>query len=273
MRFSSSSIGNMSISSLFTRFFDLAIPKRCAVCRELVPKNSALCPACEEEYKKERLAECGICGHLLCECACPTPYLSKHGVKRLVKLFRYRPSDTHGHSLNLLLYRLKHDNVSALRDFLAEDLKAAMDKTVGRPLPAVITFVPRTVRERRKYGFDQSGELAKALAKKTGIPFAVLLKRAAKTPPQKKLRSTEERIKNAKASYAPACEENLRGRTVFLLDDTVTTGSSIAACAHILRTMGAREIVAIAPFLSYRHKNIAFEHAKNSREERFYAKK
>ena len=210
---------------------------------------------------------------MLCECFCPTPYLSKHGVKRHIKLFRYRPSETHKHSLNLLLYRLKHDNVSLLRDFLAQDLKEAMEKTLGKTDDAVITFVPRTVREKRKYGFDQSKELAKALAKKTGIPFLVLLKRTAKTPPQKKLRSTEERIKNAKASYAPACKENLRGRTVFLLDDTVTTGASLSACAHILRSMGAKEIIAISPFLSYRHKNIAFEHEKNSREEKFYAKK
>jgi len=190
-----------------------------------------------------------------------------------VQLFRYRPSDTHKHSLNLLLYRLKHDNVSVLRDFLAEELKTAMDKTVGKIAHSVITFVPRTAKEKRKYGFDQAGELAKVLSKKTGIPFAALLKRTAKTPPQKKLRSTEERVKNAKASYTSACEENLRGRTVFLLDDTVTTGASLSACAHILRTMGAREIIAISPFLSYRHKNIAFEHAKNSREERFYVKK
>ena len=263
----------MGILSLASRFFDFAIPRRCAVCREPVCKDTALCPECKEEYLKERLSECGICGRVLSECSCPTPYLSKHGVKRLIKLFRYRPSDTHAHSLNLLLYRLKHDNVSSLRDFLAEDLKAAMDKTVGKVAPAVITFVPRTVKEKRKYGFDQSKELAKSLSKKTGIPFAVLLKRAGKTPPQKKLRSTEERVKNAKASFLPACKENLRGRTVFLLDDTVTTGASLSACAHVLRVMGAREIVAVSPFLSYRHKNIAFEHAKNSREERFYAKK
>ena len=263
----------MSISSLFSRFFDFAIPTRCAVCREPISKNSALCPECKEEYDKERLAECGICGRRLCECFCPTPYLSKHGVKRQIKLFRYRPSETHKHSLNLLLYRLKHDNVSLLRDFLAQDLKAAMEKSLERIAPAVITFVPRTVREKRKYGFDQSKELAKALAKKTDIPFLVLLKRTAKTPPQKKLTSTEERVKNAKASYAPACKENLHGRTVFLLDDTVTTGASLSACAHILRSMGAKEIVAISPFLSYRHKNIAFEHAKNSREETFYAKR
>lgn len=249
------------------------IPKRCYACREHVARSEDFCPLCAEEYRKELLAECGICGRVLSECSCPTPFLSKHGVKRMVKLFRYRPSETGEHSLNLLLYRLKHDNVASLRAFVARDLSLALQRSVGIPAPAVITFVPRAVREKRKYGFDQSKELAKALSEETGITFAELLKRGKHTPPQKKLRSTEDRINNAKASYLPASEDSLKGRTVLLLDDTVTTGASIAACAHILRKMGAKEIIAIAPFLSYRHKNIAFAHQKNTREERFYAKK
>ena len=137
----------------------------------------------------------------------------------------------------------------------------------------MITFVPRTVRERRKYGFDQSKEIAKALSERTSIPYAELIKRCAKAAPQKKMKSTEERLQNARASYRAASNDSLKGKTVFLIDDTVTTGASISVCASILRKMGAREIIAVAPFLSYRHKNIHFEHMKNSREERFYVKK
>lgn len=207
------------------------------------------------------------------ECACSNAYLSRHGVKRMVKLFRYRPSEARDHSFNLLLYRLKHQNVKAPRVFLAKCLASALKASIGAPAPAVITFVPRTVRERRKYGFDQSEELAKALSEQTGIPFAAFLTRRKKASPQKKMRSAEERMENAKASYLLKSCESLRGKTVFLLDDTVTTGASVAACAHLLRKMGAREIIAIAPFISFRQSNLYFVHRKNTREERYLTKR
>ena len=262
----------MSISDLISRLFDFLNVRRCLVCREPIAKTQDLCPECFAVYKKELSAECGICGKRLCECSCSNALLSKHGVKRMVKLFRYRPAETDEHSLNLLLYRLKHHYIKDLHTFMAQHLAEALEACIGTPKPCVITFVPRTVREKRKYGFDQSAEMAKALSLRTGIPFAALLRRNRRASPQKKMRSAEERIKNAKDSYLTASAEDLRGKTVFLLDDAVTTGASIAACAHLLRKMGAKEIIAVAPFISFRHKNIHFEHMKNSREERFYLK-
>ncbi len=263
----------MRFSSLFSHLGELIFPSRCIICREPVGRDTAFCHACEAEYRREILSECGICGRVLSECACSNAFLSKHGVRRMVKLFRYRPSETHEHSFNLLLYRLKHQNVRAPRDFLAARLAEALKASVGAPVPAVITYVPRTVRERRKYGFDQSEQLAKALSVQTGLPFAPLLFRRKKASPQKNMRSAEERMKNAEGSYMPRTEEGLNGKTVFLLDDTVTTGASVAACARILRKMGAKEIIAVAPFISFRPKNLHFEHMKNTREERYYAKK
>ena len=191
----------------------------------------------------------------------------------MIKLFRYRPSDTHEHSLNLLLYRLKHHYVKDIHTFIAALLSDALARSVEMPPDALITFVPRTLREKRKYGFDQSAEIAKALSEKNGIPFASLLRRRKHTVPQKKMRSTEERLKNAKESYMAQGEVSLSGKTVLLIDDTVTTGASVAACARILRKMGAKEIIAVAPFISVRHKNLHYEHIKNSREERFYQKR
>lgn len=172
--------------------------------------------------------------------------------------------------MNLLLYRLKRNYVKDIHAFVAEDLKASIRSLLELPEKTLIVSVPRTRQAKKKYGFDQSEALAKALAERLGAPHLAVLKRNKNAKVQKKMHGVGEREENARGSYLPDEKYTLRGCTVLLLDDVITTGATVAECARVLRKMGAARVIAVSPFISFRHPNLVYEQKKNSREERFF---
>ena len=240
--------------SIPQRFFSLLGVKRCLFCRLPIEKERELCKECETALAVERLWECGACGSVLSECECSSAYLAKNGVRRLIKLYRYRP-DTKSR-LNLLLYRLKRHRQEGVRAFLSRELLPSVRRVVDGSDGFVITYVPRTARARRRHGFDQSEDLSQALGERLSIPVKTLIRRTDTARKQKELHSLSERIRHAKSTFLPVEGISLKGKRLLLVDDTVTTGASLIACAYVLRKMGAREVIAVSPFVSFRHKGV-----------------
>lgn len=103
----------------------------------------------------------------------------------------------------------------------------------------VVTFSPRRVLQRNLYSFDQAEELAKAIAKELGIPCEALVKRRGISFAQKKL-GAEGRSKNVVGKFA--CNEDVTGKSILLIDDVVTTGSTVSECAKVLKKQGAKAV-------------------------------
>jgi ComF family protein len=242
---------------------------RCLACRERIGAEDTFCPSCAKLYAEQRKWGCGICGAPLGACLCSGAFLERHGVRRMVKLFRYRPDNSELVG-NRLLYRLKRHNIRVLQDFLARELAASVRDLLPLNETYAVAYVPRTKKHIGKYGFDQSAALAKALAKKLGLPFLAALRRAPRAPVQKSMASKEERYKNAAESFLPKKEMSLRGERVLLVDDVVTTGASMAACARALRRMGAREVIALSVSVVTHHPNLKYEHDKNTHLDKFF---
>ena len=96
---------------------------------------------------------------------------------------------------------------------------------------------------RRKY--NQASLLAQAIGKLHKIPAEVLLLRKLKdTPPQHGLAAVI-RKKNVRGSFSVTDTEKVQGKVITLVDDVITTGTTIAACASALADAGAREIRAL----------------------------
>ena len=246
--------------------------RRCAACGAVLGTEKILCSECYERYREERLWECGTCGRQLSECTCVPPYLETASVHKLLKLLRYRvdmPSSVD----NSIVYRLKNVPLWRVHQFFAEELVGLLER-LSPDDSYVLTHVPRTVKQRWLYGFDQSECLARALSVRSGVPFFSLLVRKRTGTVQKGLSGLALRAANVKGAFCPADTEfSLRGKRVLLVDDIVTTGASMAECARVLRRMGAREVIGVALTVSYRHPNIKYEHEANTHEERFYPKR
>ena len=139
-----------------------------------------------------------------------------------------------------MVARLKYRNARAALPFLAD----AMASLVERARVDVVTWAPTTAVRRRRRGFDQAELLARAVAARLRLPCRPLLRRLP-GPPQTGRplagRHAGPSFEPARRWPAPA----LPGR-VLVVDDVVTTGSTVSAAAAALRRAGATEVSVVA---------------------------
>ena len=97
-------------------------------------------------------------------------------------------------------------------------------------------------KDLRHRGYDQAAALAKALAAQIGVAYEPLLVKLTHTEPQKEL-SAVRRRGNLLGVFDVVGE--VSSRTVLLVDDVITTGSTLDECAKILKLYGADEVYAV----------------------------
>lgn len=241
---------------------NLIFPPKCANCNELLDielkekRSDPLCPACRLHYENEKQRECNICGLSMEFCRCMPQNMQKAQCVSLLKLISYR-SNYENLPIRNFVYSIKHQDYRMSFDFVAEQMRkplvAEMRALKLMPSDCVITFLPRSHKNKANDGFDQSKRLAKSLSAQTGIEFVNCFKRRFGSNEQKKLNLYERRL-NMNSAYKPRqVKEKLKNKTVILVDDIVTTGASMAACARIAYSLGAYSVIGVC--LGYTEKN------------------
>lgn len=132
-------------------------------------------------------------------------------------------------------------------------------------LELIITFVPLHWQRLAQRGYNQSEILARGVGKKLGLPVLSLLKKVKKTKRQAELSGSKRRqnlegvfevnlkchsgkegllVRNLKDSCLRRNDkiDILKGKTIVLIDDVCTTGSTLNECARVLRAAGAKEV-------------------------------
>ena len=97
---------------------------------------------------------------------------------------------------------------------------------------------PARLRER---GFNQAELLAKILAQKINIPLGCALERIRYTTTQTAL-DRSERMENSHNAFRLRKNTDVRGLRVLLIDDVLTTGSTLSECARVLKRAGANSV-------------------------------
>ena len=252
-----------SLKEIYNRaLYYLSVPK-CLCCKEpLDYGEKALCESCLVEYREEKKRDCSRCSKPVPECTCSNFYLERNRIRKLAKVFRYSPPK---HELpgNLLIYSLKDDNRRDTFSFLAEELATSIERAYGvrsNEADYVITNVPRRPSAIRRAGYDHSAALAKRIASLIGVEYCQFLRSKAKH--SQKDTHGEERRRNAMFVYRRFdCDPP--GRTVILVDDVVTTGASMVACAKLLRKLGVKRVVGATVSVAYKDSAASFRVKKN----------
>jgi ComF family protein len=131
------------------------------------------------------------------------------------------------------------------KSFLAKSLAGLLDR--GYPLIDYGSYdlllpVPLHPKRLKERGFNQALILGKAIGRREGVPCrGFLLKKIRWSPPQIDL-SPQERQKNVKGSFAVTDPGGVRGKRLLLIDDVMTTGSTVNECAGELLKAGAGEV-------------------------------
>lgn len=104
-----------------------------------------------------------------------------------------------------------------------------------------VTYVPMPEKRFKERGFNQAEEMAREFGKLTNIEVLDLLTRKEETIKQASL-TAEERRKNIKGSFIAINKNQINGKDILLIDDVMTTGSTVSECAKVLKENNARSV-------------------------------
>ncbi len=235
------SLGAHRAARMFRAAVDILLPPRCLSCGETVAEPGALCGVCWPRLTFLTPPLCGICGFpfdydpgagAVCgECLrAPPPF------ERARTVFRYDE-----HSRDLVISFKHRDRIDA-----APAYGKWMARAGSEILAEADVIVPVPLHRRRLISrrYNQSAELCHALGRETGLPHNPdLLVRTRATPTQGRL-NRAERERNVRGAFAlrPDAAPSLQGRRVVLVDDVLTTGATVNACARTLLRGGAAAV-------------------------------
>jgi ComF family protein len=217
---------------------EAAFPVACAACGARERRGALdapepglpLCPAC-----RAGLVDCGPPFCLDCARAGGAPRACRRADHRAM-----RAGFTWNEPLRAVVHAFKFDAAEELADALAGAAWGAPG-VAGAPRPDLVVPVPLHPVRRRERGYDQAAALAEAFAARAGTPVVPALARARATRQQARLPAAARRA-NVAGAFALVAPAVVRGRTVALVDDVVTTGATVDAAAAALAAAAPRRI-------------------------------
>ncbi|MBI3665063.1 MAG: ComF family protein [Acidobacteria bacterium] len=145
--------------------------------------------------------------------------------------------------LRHLIHLLKYAGMRPLARPLAERLASLLAQ--AGPVDLIVP-VPLHRRRRWSRGFNQAELLAEALGRLSGLPVETsVLRRYRPTLSQTGL-TREQRRQNVKGAFRAGHPGRIAGKNVALVDDVITTGATVDACAAVLKRAGAAGVVVLA---------------------------
>ncbi len=157
--------------------------------------------------------------------------------------------------LRKLIQLLKYERMRPLATRLGRSLGERV-AAAGVNVDVVIP-VPLHWRRRLSREFNQAALIAHELANEIGAKCSPgLLRRTKATASQAGL-TDRERIRNVRAAFRAAAPEQFRGKRVLIVDDVMTTGSTLAACARAAKRAGAESAVVAAVARAHRERRVS----------------
>lgn len=197
---------------------NLFFPPYCASCGKL---GSFLCPQCKRKLIKST------------EIIHPFFRKSESYLSGIISAGHFKDP-----ILKEAIHKYKYEGVFALVPIFSKMIAGRIKKE-GLHFD-IIMFVPTTKKRGSKRGYNQSELLAKELAKHFKKPLIHSLSKIKDTKTQVGL-TKKEREKNLKSAFAYK-GPSLKDKSILLIDDVATTGSTLNECARVLRKKGARDI-------------------------------
>ena len=225
------------MSRVSERFLDVFFTRRCRRCGEVVALDEDYCEECKR-LKRISGKICHKCGREKGHCICAKQKFSP-GYQSFCAPYYYKDS------VQLGVLRMKNHGYTMLLDCMAEDIVRTVRERFSDVQLDAVTFIPMSRLHRFKRGFNQSELLAQRVAEAMGLPCEALLKKVKHTRMQH--RSTAEQRKvNLYGAFSVIDAGAVKGKTVLLIDDVKTTGTTLSECAVTLKASGAKAVYAAA---------------------------
>ena len=230
------------MNGLLSQIIKIFLPPRCIKCGAVLSDDDGLCPQCFNELNFITAPYCYKCGHPFEDAVSSKKLICANCAKKHKTPFRLNRSALYYDDISkdlilALKFMDKTENAKTLAKWLC---MAGYD--IWKEEVDILVPVPLHYKRLIKRRYNQSALLAKELSKLTGIKvdYTSLIKHKA-TKPQVQF-SGHERVKNVRGAFSVKKPENIKGQRVVLIDDVMTTGSTLKECALALKKAGAKSV-------------------------------
>jgi len=217
--------------TIFHGFLELIFPRLCVVCgNKLIHSEEYICLKCMLHLPRTNF-------RLQQENQMEQLFYGRIPVERAYAYFEFRK----GSNYQRILHQLKYRGWKEIGEFLGERFASELLQAVDFPHPDFICPVPLHPKKERKRGYNQSDHIALGLAKQLHAPIIRdNIRRVIYTGTQTR-KSRYERWKNVEGIFEVVDPDLFEGKHLVLVDDVVTTGATLEACAGaILSCCNAR---------------------------------
>lgn len=220
--------------------FDYFLPLTCYNCSNIV-SSKGLCSNCHNSIKFVSTPSCAVC-NLPFEIKLPdhTICLKCHQHPPVYDKLRYLC--VYDVNSKELIHNLKYNDKIEIASYIAGLWKVRFNNELQHYdyiIPVPMHFLKKLYRF-----YNQAEALALELSALTGIPIAQNLEKSTWTKPQSTLLG-KERLNNLKGSFSIQCPSILEGKSVILVDDVHTTGTTLNTCTKLLKSAGVKNVMAL----------------------------
>ena len=206
-----------------------------SLARLFVPRRCVVCGACLDDGEEVLCLECDIAMprtnyHLRADNPVEQRFWGRFPLERATSYFRYGKDGDYRRILFRLKYEGRKDCAEAMGRLMAADLvRSGFFEGVDVLLP-----VPLHPDKQRLRGYNQSACIAQGVSAVTGIPVSVGNVRRRKFTETQTRKSAHQRWDNVDGGFEAVDAAAFAGQHVLLLDDVLTTGATLTACADAL---------------------------------------
>jgi competence protein ComFC len=228
-------------------------PAGCRICERLLTRASRvpICDECLASFVPLTENVCEICGRPIQSTTlqdtgqnrCPICRKKPGEQERTYAFDRARSFAAYDGPLVRAILLLKFERMEPLGAWFADQL-AEVVNSQGLHADVVVPVPLHRDRERER-GYNQADLIARPLAKRLKLPHRAVLLVRTRPRPDKHILSLEERWESVRGAFATRPGSQVDNLRVLLVDDVVTTGATLDACARALREAGAKSVLGL----------------------------
>ena len=221
---------------LWDDFISLLFPRLCFACGDHLLRNEKIiCTACYVEIPRTNY-------HLSDDNPVARLFWGRCLIEKAAAFSFY----TRGSRISKLIHNLKYNGIREIGPELGRIYALTLGSSGFTQGMDIIIPVPLHPSRQRQRGFNQSDSIALGVSEVTGLPFCSNLVSRVSVSETQTRRSRYERWTNVEGIFSVTDPEKVAGRHVLLVDDVITTGSTIESCAGELLKIGGVKVSVVA---------------------------